>query len=374
MSVLNTSSAPTFSRSQRVIVGAMMSTNDECKAEPQKQVRMAVSLLEELGTFPSYWEVSERQLGLGIQAGQGAVTLLQFNQTWIKRNGLTKKSKILAQRSLYIADLDGPFGVQVSVCTGIARRVRLRDLLADIMPVYVGALITKPRYWKSLVEDFGLLAALREGDLSTWLGNLNYELQTAFEALAVGVLFLLQETGVDRKGSNFVIGCIQLDMPFQCFNVPCRGENCWARMVADSDEVATFAYVTNKCIETDTVKCRGVGASWANSTALFWTAVSCYQEALPNVNTTPPPMQWTLKHLEAYLIGSVDAPLLVQVDRPNDQEEPRLLISVSTIRSDFLRRIYNKGKTVKPRRLRERRAFDQIAEIVVVIANHNGNN
>ncbi len=58
--------------------------------------------------------------------------MLQFNQTWVKRSSMTKKSKMLAQKALYISDLEGLFAIQVSVCTGIARRIRLRDLLAEV--------------------------------------------------------------------------------------------------------------------------------------------------------------------------------------------------------------------------------------------------
>lgn len=35
------------------------------------------------------------------------------------------------------------FGVQFSVYTGIARRVLLRGLLANVLPIYPGALATK---------------------------------------------------------------------------------------------------------------------------------------------------------------------------------------------------------------------------------------
>ena len=44
---------------------------------------------------------------------------------------------------LFIPNLEGLFSVQISVCTGIARRVRLHDLLAYILPDYMGALVTK---------------------------------------------------------------------------------------------------------------------------------------------------------------------------------------------------------------------------------------
>ena len=44
----------------------------------------------------------------------------------------------------------------------------------------------------------------------------------------------------------------------------------------------------------------------------------------------------TLKHSKGYLIIPLDTPLLVQVraNRQNDHEEPRLLVSLSVIRSE----------------------------------------
>ena len=371
---LDSQPALTFRRTQKVRIGAKVSINDHCQAKPKEQLQLAFSILEELGTFPSYWEVSERQLGLGLQAGQGTIALIQFNQTWVKRRGATKKSKLLSQKSVYLADLEGYFGIQVSVCTGIARRIRLRDLLSDVLPAYVGALVAKPLGWKSLVDDFGILEVLKVGNLSTWLESLDYSLQKTFENLVMAILFLLQDTGVDRKGENFIIGCIQPDIPFQCFNIPCRRENYWARMVADSEDIATFAYMTTRCLETDVVKCQGPNAYWANSTALLWTAVSCYQEEqlLRTANALPSPTAWKLKHLEAYLIGKPEAPLLVQVDRRDDRDEPRLFVSVSRIRPDILWRLYRSASSSKPRRLRERGAFNQIAENVMVLTSTSG--
>ncbi|KAI0441414.1 hypothetical protein F4803DRAFT_420505 [Xylaria telfairii] len=363
-----------FHRRTKARIGATVSLNDNCQAKPHEQLKLAFPMAGELGTFPGYWEVSERQLGTSLQAGQGAVmTLIQFNQTWVKRRGLTKKSKMLAQNAVYLADLDGYFGIQVSVCTGIARRVRLRDLLADILPAYVSGLVSKPPDWKVLLDNCNILHILREGDLSSWLENLDYQLQKTFENLVVAILFLLQHTGVDHKGENFIIGCIQPDIPFQCFSIPCRRENYWARIVADSEDIATFAYVTTGCLETDVVKCQGSGAYWTNSTGLFLTAVSCYEDELllRTANAQPSTTVWTLKDSEAYHIGRLEAPLLVQVDR-RVHEEPRLLVSVSMIGADILRRLYMKASSSKLRRLRERGACNQIAESVTVLASTHG--
>ncbi|QKD46581.2 uncharacterized protein FOBCDRAFT_194194 [Fusarium oxysporum Fo47] len=288
---------------------------------------MAIPWLKELGTFPSYWEVSERQLGLGFQGGQNAVGIVNLAKTWVKRLGQTKKSNILAKRSLSIADLEGPFAVKVSFCTGIARRVRLRELLANILPAYVADLATTPCYWERL-QGCDILEILRHEDFRAHYQKLDRELQAEFETLAIAALFLLQDTGVDRKGENFVVGCIPQGLAVQCFKIPIEKETFWARILADSEDVATFAYVATRCFKTDLDS-------------------------------------------EAYLIGRVDAPLLVRVLRPNTQDEPELLVSMSTIIAPFLRRWSRKQGYKRLWRLRESRAIDhqhQMAESVVVTA------
>ncbi|KAI6090707.1 heterokaryon incompatibility protein-domain-containing protein [Hypoxylon rubiginosum] len=357
-----------FSRRSKIIIGAMVTENRNCQADSPTQLKNAVTLLEEIGTCPTYWELSERQFGLGIQGGQAGIATFQFNQTWVKRGGLTKKSTLLSQQAIYTADLESLFAVQVSVCTGIARRVRLRDLLADVMPCYIEGILTKPPLWKSLNDDFKVLQALREDDLKVWIDSLDHDHQVAFENIVLKILFLLRDTGIDRTGQNFVIACIQPDIPFQCLKVPCKKENYWARILADSEEIATFAYVTTRCLETNRISCRGLAASWANSTALLWTAVSCYEDRLAAASSSNT-AQWFLKHSEAYLIGRPDTALFVQVDRPDSQAEPRLLVSLSTIPRQYLYRIYRKGKL---RRLREKKAFDDSAENVIILVSQGG--
>ncbi|XXH00929.1 drs2 neo1 protein [Hypoxylon texense] len=360
-----------FNRRSKIIIGAIVAENPNCQADSPTQLKNAVTLLEEIGTCPSYWEPSERQFGLGIQGGQAGIATFQFNQTWVRRGGLTKKSTLLSQQSIYTADLESLFAVQVSVCTGIARRVRLRDLLADVLPGYIAGLLTKPPLWKSLNDDFKVLQALRGNNLKVWVDSLDHDHQIAFENIVLKVLFLLRDTGIDRTGQNFVIACIQPDIPFQCFKVPCKKENYWARMLADSEEIATFAYATTRCLQTSRIACRGLAASWANSTALLWTAVSCYEDRLAAVSSSDT-SQWFLKHSEAYLIGRPDTALFVQVDRPDSQVEPRLLVSLSTIPPQYLYRLYRKGKPGKPRRLREKKAFDDSAENVIILVSQGG--
>jgi hypothetical protein len=271
---------------------------------------------------------------------------------------------MLLQRAVYTSDLESHFGVQVSFCTGIARRVRLCELLADILPAYITALVAQHPLWKSLNEELHIIDALRGPNLTRWLDELDHEHQKTFESLVMAVLLLLQGTGIDRKGQNFIIASAQPNLPFQCFKVPTSRESYWARILADSEETATFAYITTTCLETDQVVCRGPGAAWANSTGLFWTTVSCYQDRSDMAGSSAPSTTWALKHSEAYLLGKPDAPLFVRVDRPNQKEEPRLLVSLSKIPPEYLYRLQMKAK---PRRPREKKALDQFAEDVLVL-------
>ncbi|KAH8756005.1 hypothetical protein F5883DRAFT_174286 [Diaporthe sp. PMI_573] len=356
-----------FSRKAKVKIGGSIIENQECHADPNARLQEAVVMLEDLGTSPSFWEPAERQVGLGLQGGQAGLLAFQFNQTWVKMAGSTRKSTMLRQNAIYTANLEALFGVQVSVCTGIARRVRVRDLLADVLPAYVAGLVTKPPLWNSLNDTHQIVAALHQSDIKAWIEGLDHAHQRAFEGLVVAVLNLLGDTGIDRKSQNFVIACIQPNLPFQCFKIPCKKENYWARMLADSEETATFAYVTTQCLETCSMKCSGPAASWTNSTALFWTAVSCYEERIAAVSAMAPPDRWILKHSDAYLIGRPDAALFVQVDRPDVRADPRLLVSISTIPTEYLYRFFRKGRPGKPRRLREMKAYDKSAEEVVVL-------
>ncbi|RKL36727.1 hypothetical protein BFJ72_g8276 [Fusarium proliferatum] len=369
---LSSSSTPfasTFPRNEKLVIGLRVSINQACALNPQ-WFEMSLELLQELGTHPSFWEVSERQVGVGGQAGQSAVGILSFTQTWVKRLGQTRKAKLLASRSLLIADLEGHFAVQVSFCTGIARRVSLRELLADVLSIYVAGLATKPHRWDDL-EQSGIEEILRDNNFKTRLQKLDRELQKEFETLAFAVLFLLQDTGVDRHGEHFVVSCVSTGLATQCVKIPLARESFWAKILSDSDEVATFAYVTPTCFQTGAVSCRGGTGPWKNITTLFSTTMSLCQDQSVQQGTVAPMTNWTLQDAEEYHIGRSDRPFRVRVLRPRVLDEPELLISISKIETPVLNSLIMKTryKVRWRRRLRESRAIDHqygVAESVVV--------
>ncbi|EXA33080.1 hypothetical protein FOVG_15685 [Fusarium oxysporum f. sp. pisi HDV247] len=366
---LDPTSTPVFPRNAKMVIGSRVFVNQSCRVTAEKQIELAARYLVNLGTFPSYWEPSERQLGVGIQGGQSAVGILSFAQTWVKKRGMTRKSLILAQRPLFISDLEGPYAVQISFCTGIARRVRLRELLADILPVYVKNLAATPLHWDELIGDSEILQILRDDNFTVRYQGLSRDLQAEFESLAFAVLSLFRDTGVDKDRENLVIGCIRPKIAAQCFKIPLKKESLWAQMVADSENVATFAYAATRCFETGRVKCRGPIEHWDNKTALFWTDVSLCRGELVDEAVMQHQTQWKLRDSEAYLIR-LDEPLLARVLPPDVQNEPDLLVSKSTIPASFLIRLNGKVGLKKPW-IRESTDIDylhQKAESVVVAA------
>lgn len=353
-----------FPRDQKSLIGATITENNACQSAAAR-LGECQNFLQEIGTSTDSWHVMERQLGFGLQGGETGVAIFQFHQTWVKMPGVTKKSAMLSRRVIYVSDLDHMLGVQVSICTGIARRVRLRDLLADLLPAYVAELSVEPEYWKDLVNNANALEALRESDIKEWLEALDRPSRVEFEALVFAVLCLLRDTGIDRRTEEFVVACVQIGFPRQCFKIPCNNESSWSRVLMDSKDSATFAYVTTQCLETADLKCSRPSPSWSNSTTLMGTAVLEDTVASDRALAVAPGLsQWTLRENQIYLMGPSDRKLYVQVRRPIGLD-PLLMVSPSTIPPAFLHRILRREKLKK---LREKKHLENHTERVVVCA------
>ena len=126
-----------FDPRTKIIIGALVTVNEKCSIDERKCWLDSCSALEPLGTFAARWELNERQGG--IQAGQYVVG--QFNQTWCKIQGKTLKQFQLEQEDdLLLPFLESTWGLQVSFCTSVARRVPLRELVADMLPIFAKTL------------------------------------------------------------------------------------------------------------------------------------------------------------------------------------------------------------------------------------------
>jgi hypothetical protein len=198
------------------------------------------------------------------------------------------------------------------VCTGVARRVALRKLLADVMIPFVESRASKPQLWKELIAQ-GIVENFQRGDLDVWFENLTLELSETAIMIVRSMLEVLKDTGIDRNGEELVVAWVRKESPYSCLRLRCEKTSLWARILADSEDCATFACITPLCFEVEKHKCRGLtNAPWHNVTKMLDTAV-CPQfssrEVTAMANTIAP---WKLKHDVSYWIGKSGSNLIVR--------------------------------------------------------------
>ena len=116
----------TFSPKKKIMIGGT-TVKLKCPLDETKTFQHPVTSrhIRHLGTHQCSWLVQERQTG--IQGGQYAV--LAFSQTYIKRPGVTLKQRqlMLPSNEIDLDFLNSTCGLQISFCTGVTRRVALRE-------------------------------------------------------------------------------------------------------------------------------------------------------------------------------------------------------------------------------------------------------
>ena len=262
-------------------IGAAVSINNNCCIDEASYRESAFCALEPLGTHEAFWEVQERQVG--FQGGQYITGT--YCQTWKKIPGTTLKQRYLQQPDWRLIHfLEQNWGLQVSFCTSVARRVSLRELVADLLPIFVNPL--KQDVWGELLDGHQIIQAFIQGNLFTWLRTLSPFLQDYVLTLVRTILEQLQHTGLDRRKTSLVIAWPREGDTERGLKIPCKAQTCWAQIVADAEDCATFAYVTPKCLETNHLKCQGSLRAWQNASKMLVTEISPSRPQGQHLTTT----------------------------------------------------------------------------------------
>ena len=334
--------------------------------------------LEPLGTHGVFWEAQERQAG--FQGGQ--YLLGTYSQTWKKLPGTTLKECALQQADWRLIHfLEQSWGLQISFCTSVARRVSLRELVTDLLPMFVNPL--EQTTWRDLVDGYNIVQAFANGDIFAWLRNLSHSLQLYVLNLVRTILEQLQHTGFDSRNTTLVIAWPQEGDIGRGLKIPCRAETCWAQVIADAEDCATFAYVTPRCLETHHVKCRGSLRAWQNVSKMLVTEISPSEsEGQPvvagNAVITSPPVDavqlaamttthWELEDQKTYFVKKPDNLLRVKVERPSlasSNDVTHLVVATSRIPLVYWKRVLSRGPERRHNRIRERQASRDRAELV----------
>jgi hypothetical protein len=356
----------TFDSRERILIGGVI-VNDKCPLNEAESWRHPATnvYLRHLGTHQGGWELQEKQVGL--QGGQYAV--LAFNAIYVKQYGVTLKQQqlMLPSNDIDLAFLNSTCGLQVSFCTGVARRVHLRELLADVMVDFVESKVSKPAHWEELKSAYSIVQNFRDGDLGQWFDGLKMEQRESAIHIVRSMLEVLKDTGIDKNEEELVLAWVRRESPYSCLRLRCEKNSLWARILADSEDCATFACITPLCLEIKKHRCRGLAiAPWHNVSNILNTAV-CPQVSnreLGSVLNTRAPFK--LEHQVSYWIGKSGSNLIAKVWLTNDPE-PRLVVRQKFIPEKYRSRL-PKSMVERLGRLREQQVSNAVASQVVVLA------
>ncbi|KAG9758549.1 purine and uridine phosphorylase, partial [Aureobasidium melanogenum] len=274
--VMNFTHETNISAHDLIVIGGFQ-VNQDCpfkKAFDKSMPRMdTASQPHMLGTFGEFWSLREVQYG--SQAGQYA--LVAINMTWVKTEARTIKSAI-NNGDWDLSTLEAPWGLLVSVCTGVAQRVPLREVVAEVMPSMVASMRKRPREWELLAQNHNIVEKSKDPAFKTWFSSLKGPEQDALDVVTEYILKKMYWTGVNQR-EKLVVACPSFENPSGCIHMPREQNQALASILKDSEDCATYASVTTKCIETDDQKCRNSHKpTWQDRASLLITSVCQYQQ------------------------------------------------------------------------------------------------
>ncbi|PVH92905.1 hypothetical protein DM02DRAFT_698019 [Periconia macrospinosa] len=327
---------------KEVLIGSLIHVNVSCSNDEDECWKKTGNMREELGTYRDYFQVTENQIALQGGPDHLAVTMNRFY-----------------------------WGVRVSFCTGVAQRVRLRELVADMLPVFQKIFNSKEEQerWLDLEKNHSILETFRDNSpnqmtVLKWLNGLPKELHSFVHQLVRQVLTALKDTGLTPDRKYFSVAWLQEGLINRGLQIPLSGRTDWMVILADSDDCATFAYISGDCLETESIKCRGKNSTWENQILLLETAVLC-----------PGMSSWALSHEGTYHFRKLDNLFWVKAQKNKvDTRIPSTLTKLAVIESipqSIKHRLLLSEETKGKQRLRERELSQVTAETVFIVPKHN---
>jgi hypothetical protein len=299
-----------------------VSVQASCALDAQKCRRQSESYLINLGTEIDHWKLVERQLF--FQGGQ--YVGLQVGNIYSKIKGRSLKTilldtwKIMPDFRLLLQ----PWGLQVSLCTGVAQRVSLKTLLKELMFAYIDGLCLED--WDEIKTDVrsAFSGAI---DYVEWTTGLQGSQRDCLIKVITFFLEILKDTGVDREGNELRMLWPHETSLSHAISLKCSKCNLWARVLKDSPSCATFAAVTNICLEAPGHKCKKNSApTWTGQGALLATAVS--RVLIPGSLAVSEAVQWELKNGQQCWIEKAGGDIWVYTTKtPNSDTQLRVKIN-----------------------------------------------
>ncbi|KAI1171316.1 hypothetical protein F4777DRAFT_566020 [Nemania sp. FL0916] len=308
------------SRNPQLVIGAPVAVNNQCKTQKKRCFAESRNRIEPLGPIAPSWKKDE----IEVLLQGGLYFTVQVGTVWRRIEGLTLKEFSLVHSDNGLATfLDEYWGLQVSYCTGIARRVPLYTIIADLIETFISVHATSPEereIWENLREIYKFIDTLRTQGIQHCLRSLNQSYQKVVTTMIRNILTTLRPTGVNREEKFLIVAWPQDWNLFCCLKIPYEEKHAWAGVLADSADCATFAYTSNECLEMDEFKCTGSARALGNALSFVETSVFRSGSA-----SEPGPR--SLQHSGKYFFQKYGKNYFVMAHKPNDVAIPKIVVT-----------------------------------------------
>ena len=251
--------------SDKLLIGIPFRDNLMCQFKLSEIERTRANRMVPASTFPKAWFTDTYQIG-GSAGFRGIGVSAQ--RTRKKRPRRTHKEAIWdkiknSPQSFPPGIFDLWLGLEVSHCTGNARRIKMKDLFR-LDPVKSHLKDVQPAWYDSALggQFFEAISSSDTNMLRCFWDGLSAEKKLEVVAIVQVVIDALQFTGV-REDEDFGVGYLSSGGNAQIMLVNGR-LNDWTGILKDSETVTTYAILNKVCLECalqnyDTILCRSKG-------------------------------------------------------------------------------------------------------------------
>jgi Ubiquitin family len=256
----------------RLLIGGLLREDPHCPYKSRHYEDDYDDSMGYLGTVPEFWRLEQRTLG--FTAGQYIGLVANGTQKLIP--GVTLKEHIWNEfsqspQNANIDWLNNFVGVEISHCTGNARRIRMRDLLrVKKVRERLNRLVPN---WERTEWGQQFSRALNDSDFAAiqrlWDGPL--ETRQEIGTLVSKMLQLLHTTGL--QGQRDFVAAYFGNGVDKFSTLPTRG-NEWAKSLRDSMNTATYAVIGDMCLKYTGRNNSAELCSQQHTTTVFQTKIT----------------------------------------------------------------------------------------------------
>ena len=245
--------------SDKLLIGLPFRDNSICQSrlsDSKIQLIRAAGRLVPPGTFPEAWFTDTYQIG-GSASFPGGGVSTQWTRK--KRPRRTRKEAIWdniknSPQSFHPGIFDLLLGLEVSHCTGNAKRVKMKDVFG-LDPVKNYLKEVQPELYNSALggQFFEALSNSDTSILRRFWESLSAQKRLDVVTMVQVVIYPLQFTGVRRgvrEDGNFGVGYLSSGNDAQIILLD-RHLNDWTGAVKDSETVTAYAIMSDACFEMD---------------------------------------------------------------------------------------------------------------------------